>query len=84
MFTESNRKKLIEGLVTVIAIAFLAILLLHENQFANPQDELIKKTIATVIVLVSLVLFYVLLLVLGVKVLSLSGVLKLGDEKPAA
>ena len=31
-----------------------------------------------------LVLFYVLLLVLGVKVLSLSGVLKIGDEKPEA
>ncbi|MBE5846995.1 MAG: ABC transporter permease [Lachnospiraceae bacterium] len=60
MFTDSNRKKIIEGLVTVIAIVFLAILLLHENQFANPQDELVKKTIATVIVLVSLVLFYVL------------------------
>ena len=38
------------AIVFAIAIAFLMIIVLHQNQFANPQDELIKKCIASAII----------------------------------
>lgn len=46
--------------VSVIALAFLLVIVLHENQFANPQDELIKKCIAGTIIVVSMLLYIVL------------------------
>ncbi len=47
-------------IVSVIAMLFLAVIVLHENQFANPRQELIKKCIAVTIILVSLFLYAVL------------------------
>ena len=48
------------AIVSVVALVFLALLVLHENQFANPRDELIKKWIAAGIIVVSLFLYIVL------------------------
>ncbi len=48
------------AIVFAIAIAFLMIIVLHQNQFANPQDELIKKCIASAIIVVSMILYVVL------------------------
>ena len=47
-------------IVSVVAIVFMMVILLHKNPFANPGDELIKKCIAAVIIMVSLVLYAVL------------------------
>ncbi len=47
-------------IVSVIAMLFLAVIVLHENQFANPHQELVKKCIAVTIILVSLFLYAVL------------------------
>ncbi len=44
-------------IVSVIAMLFLAVIVLHENQFADPHQELIKKCIAVAIILVSLLLY---------------------------
>jgi len=44
-------------LVSVAGLVFMTVILLHENQFANPKDEMIKKCIAAAIILVSLVLY---------------------------
>lgn len=53
-------KKANIAVVSVIALAFLLVIVLHENQFANPQDELIKKCIAGMIIVVSILLYIVL------------------------
>ena len=53
-------KKANIAVVSVIALAFLLVIVLHENQFANPQDELIKKCIAGTIIVVSILLYIVL------------------------
>jgi ABC-type polysaccharide/polyol phosphate export permease len=53
-------KKANIAIVSVIALAFLLVIVLHENQFANPQDELIKKCIAGTIIVVSILLYIVL------------------------
>lgn len=53
-------KKVNIAIVFAIAIAFLLIIVLHQNQFANPQDELIKKCIASAIIVVSMILYVVL------------------------
>lgn len=47
-------------IVTVVALAFLLVIVLHENQFADPQEELLKKCIAAAIIVVSLILYGVL------------------------
>ncbi|MCM1537141.1 MAG: ABC transporter permease [bacterium] len=44
-------------LITLIGIVFLAILWSHQNQFADPEHELIKKIIATGIVIFGVFLF---------------------------
>ncbi len=44
-------------LVSVIALSFLAVIVLHQNPFANPRDEMIKKWIAGAILLASLILY---------------------------
>lgn len=48
------------AIVFAIAAAFLMIILLHQNQFADPQEELIKKCIAAAIIGVSMILYVVL------------------------
>ncbi len=48
------------AIVFTIAIAFLLVIVLHENQFANPQDERIKKWIAAAIIVASMALYVVL------------------------
>lgn len=48
------------AVVCTIAVAFLLIILLHQNQFADPRDEMIKKCLASVIIAVSMVLYVVL------------------------
>lgn len=53
-------KKANIAVVSVIALAFLLVIVLHENQFANPQDEFIKKCIAGTIIVVSMLLYIVL------------------------
>ena len=53
-------KKANIAIVFMIAIAFLLIIVLHQNQFANPKDELIKKCIAAAIIVVSMILYVVL------------------------
>ena len=53
-------KKANIAVVSVIALAFLLVIVLHENQFANPQDELIKKCIAGTIIVVRILLYIVL------------------------
>lgn len=53
-------KKANIAIVFTVAIAFLLIIVLHQNQFANPQDELIKKSIAGAIIAVSMILYVVL------------------------
>lgn len=47
-------------IVSVIALSFLAVIVLHQNPFANPREEIIKKWIAGAILLVSLILYGVL------------------------
>ncbi|MCM1103296.1 MAG: ABC transporter permease [Clostridium sp.] len=44
-------------LITLIGMVFLAILWSHQNQFADPEHELIKKIIATGIVIFGVFLF---------------------------
>ena len=53
-------KKANIAIVFTIALAFLLVIILHENQFADPQDELIKKCIASAIIVVSMILYVVL------------------------
>lgn len=48
------------ALVSAVAIAFMIVILLHENPFADPGDELIKKCLAAAIIMISLVLYAVL------------------------
>ncbi len=45
------------AMVSVIALLFLLVIVLHQNQFADPQDELIKKCIAAVIIIASIILY---------------------------
>ena len=52
-------KKMGISIVTLIGILFIAILFSHENQFADPEHELIKKVIAAAIVVVGVVIFIV-------------------------
>ena len=42
-------KKVGISIVTLVGILFIAILFGHENQFADPEQELIKKVIATLL-----------------------------------
>lgn len=53
-------KKIIIAIVSLVALCLMLVLVLHQNQFANPQDELIKKSIACAIIFVSLIIFIVL------------------------
>lgn len=53
-------KKANIALVSIVAMTFLLVLILHENPFANPSQELIKKWIASAIIIVSLILYGVL------------------------
>lgn len=41
------------SIVAICSIIAMAILIFHENQFADPQDELIKKIIASVIIIIA-------------------------------
>ena len=47
-------------IVSVVAIVFMMVIILHKNPFANLGDELIKQCIEAVIIMVSLVLYAVL------------------------
>lgn len=50
-------KKANIAIVSAIALALLLVIILHENQFADPQDELIKKCLAGAIIVVSMILY---------------------------
>lgn len=52
-------KKVGISIVTLVGILFIAILFGHENRFADPEQELIKKVIATAIVVVGVLVFVV-------------------------
>lgn len=53
-------KKANIAIVSAVALALLLVIILHENQFADPQDELIKKCLAGAIIVVSMILYVVL------------------------
>lgn len=55
-----EHKKRTIAIVAGIGLVLAIILVTHQNQFANPQDELIKKVIACAIIAVSLIVFVVL------------------------
>ncbi len=52
-------KKVGVSLVVLVGILFIAILFGHQNQFADPQQELIKKIIATAVVVIGVFVFVV-------------------------
>ncbi len=52
-------KKIGISVVTLIGILFIAILFGHENQFADPEQELVKKIIATAIVVIGVLIFVI-------------------------
>lgn len=52
-------KKFGISIVTLIGILLIAILFLHENQFADPEHEIVKKVIAAAIVVLGVVIFIV-------------------------
>lgn len=45
------------AIVSAVALALLLVIVLHENQFADPRDEIIKKCIAGAIIVVSIALY---------------------------
>lgn len=45
------------AIVSAIALVLLLVIVLHENQFADPRDEIIKKCIAGAIIVVSIALY---------------------------
>lgn len=47
------------SIVTLIGIILIAILFSHENQFADPEHEIVKKVIAAAIVVIGVVIFIV-------------------------
>ena len=55
-----EHKKRTIAIVAGIGLVLAIILVTHQNQFANPKDELIKKVIACAIIAVSLIVFVVL------------------------
>lgn len=60
-------------IVTLIGTLFIAILFSHQNQFADPEQEMIKKVIATAIVVIAVlvfVIFYDKLMVLPAELLQ--------------
>lgn len=52
-------KKFGISIVTLIGILLIAILFSHENQFADPEHEIVKKVIAAAIVVLGVVIFIV-------------------------
>lgn len=50
-------KKANIAVVSAIALIFLLVIVLHQNQFADPRDELVKKCIAAAIIVVSIILY---------------------------
>ena len=48
------------SVVAICSVIMMAVLVLHENQFADPQDELIKKVIACTIILLANIVFVLL------------------------
>ena len=44
-------------IITLIGLVFIAVLWSHQNQFAEPEQELVKKIIATAIVVFGVFLF---------------------------
>ncbi len=64
MVTEMNAKPLISKkagitIVTLIGILLIAILFSHQNQFADPGQEMIKKIIAAAIVVIGVIIFVI-------------------------
>ncbi|MBO5093229.1 MAG: ABC transporter permease [Lachnospiraceae bacterium] len=53
-------KKANIAIVSAIALTLLLVIVLHENQFADPKDEMIKKCIAGAIIVASIALYIVL------------------------
>ncbi len=52
-------KKFGISIVTLIGILLIAILFSHENQFADPEHEIVKKVIAAAIVVLGVVIFII-------------------------
>ncbi len=50
-------KKANIAIVSLLAFAALLVILLHENPFADPQEETVKKCIASTILIVSVILY---------------------------
>lgn len=53
-------KKANISIVSLIGVALAFVIVLHENQFADPHEEMVKKIIACGIILASLVLYGIL------------------------
>lgn len=53
-------KKANISIVSLIGVALALVIVLHENQFADPHEEMVKKIIACGIILASLVLYGIL------------------------
>lgn len=53
-------KTVVKVIVFLIAALGMAVLMFHDNPLANPKEELIKKIIACVIIIVGVVLFFIL------------------------
>lgn len=51
-------KRVIKLLVTFVAIAMMAIIILHHNPLAVQEEENIKKVVACIIILVAMAVFY--------------------------
>jgi teichoic acid transport system permease protein len=57
MLTAKRRKKLIIGIVLVLSIVLASVILWHHNPRADVREELLKKILSCVIILVSCLIF---------------------------